>query len=163
MLGNRIADPEGVEGPCGETSGLGVLDVVTQLSTEKRLLPVKARHLASNTMVSGYEMHIGETTGTALARPFLEIGGQKEGAISDDGRVIGTYVHGIFAADDFRHAFLSTLRERDRTNIRYDAAVEATLDALADHLDAVLDIDAMAEIANINQSTYLPSAATAPA
>lgn len=163
MLGNSIADPDGVEGPSGETVGLGCLDVSTRLATEKRLEPVSGRHLASDTAVSGYEMHMGETHGDALARPFLEIGGQREGAISEDGRVIGTYVHGIFAADDFRHAFLSTLRDRDRSDIRYDAAVEATLDALADHLDAVLDIDTLAKIANVSQSKYLPSTATAPA
>jgi len=106
MLGRRIADPEGIEGPPGADAGLGLLDVETVMDPEKRVERIAGRHVATGQPVDGYEIHLGRTKGPDCARPFLEVAGLPEGAASPDGRVAGTYVHGLFASDAFRAAFL---------------------------------------------------------
>jgi adenosylcobyric acid synthase len=145
MLGRTIADPGGVEGRAGSVAGLGLLAVDTVLSAEKTTLPVSATHVESGAPVSGYEIHLGRSGGEDCARPFLDIGGRADGAVSADERVAGTYVHGLFASDDFRRAFLAKLGARSTS--RYNADVEAALDALARHLVAHLDLNAILAIA----------------
>ena len=150
MLGARASPtPDGIEGPPGEAAGLGLLDVATTLARDKRLAEVAGTRAARAARRSrGYEMHIGETTGPALARPMLELGGRPDGAVSADGRVMGCYLHGLFAADGFRHAFLARLRAAaSASGVAYEARIEATLDALADHLEAALDLDGLLELA----------------
>jgi len=146
MLGRSIADPEGIEGPPGETPGLGLLDLVTVMGPEKRLTLSRGRHLATGTPVEGYEIHVGRTEGPALARPFLEIDGRPEGAVSADGRVMGGYVHGLFGSDAFRAAFLAGLGVAS-SGVAHGAAIEATLDRLADHLEAHADVDGLIGLA----------------
>jgi len=147
MLGREIADPTGIEGAPGSAAGLGLLDLETTLAATKRLAQVAGRELISGEPVMGYEMHMGRTSGPALARPMLELAGRPEGAVSADGRVMGCYLHGLFAADGFRHAFLARLRARAGSGIAYEAQIEATLDALADHLEGSVDIDGLLELA----------------
>jgi adenosylcobyric acid synthase len=96
MLGRTIADPNGIEGAAGSVEGLGLIDVETTLSDEKRLEPVSGL-TSDGVPFSGYEMHMGVTEGADRARPFARLAdGSPEGAISADGQVIGTYVHGLF-------------------------------------------------------------------
>jgi adenosylcobyric acid synthase len=147
MLGQRIADPDGIEGPPRSAAGLGLLDLETTLAPIKRLAAVAGRELLSGEPVTGYEMHMGRTSGTALARPMLELEGRPEGAVSADGRVMGCYLHGLFAADGFRHAFLGRLRERAASGVAYEAQIEEALDALADHLERSVDLDGLLEVA----------------
>lgn len=147
MLGRRLDDPEGTEGPPGAVEGLGLLDIETTLTGDKRLVEAEGRELSTGQPVRGYEMHIGKTTGPGLARPMAEIAGHADGAVSADGLVMGCYLHGIFASDDFRQAFLSRIREGRPQAEAYEAKVEATLDALADHLEENCDLDAMLAIA----------------
>jgi adenosylcobyric acid synthase len=142
MLGRAVADPEGLEGPPGEDAGLGLLDVTTVMAPDKRLARVAGTHPASGAAVEGYEIHLGRTEGPDRARGWLRIEGRDEGAASADGRVLGTYVHGLFAGDGFRAAFLAGLGAAP-SGLGYGAAVEATLDALADHLAAHLDVGGM--------------------
>jgi adenosylcobyric acid synthase len=142
MLGRVVADPDGLEGPPGEDAGLGLLDVTTVMAPDKRLARVAGAHPASGAAVTGYEIHLGRTEGPDRARGWLRIEGRDEGAASADGRVLGTYVHGLFAGDGFRAAFLAGLGAA-ASGLAYGAAVEATLDALADHLAAHLDVDGM--------------------
>ena len=146
MLGASVADPAGIEGPPGTTPGLGLLDVATVMSEDKRLERVSAVHEASGLPVAGYEIHIGRTTGPDMARPFARVAGAPEGAISANGRVIGSYLHGLFAADDFRAAFLAGLGIAAGGR-RHAADVEAALDALADHLEAHLDVPGLLALA----------------
>jgi len=143
MLGRRIADPHGIEGPPGEIDGLGLLDLDTVLAGDKTLVEAAGAEVESGEAVRGYEMHVGVTRGPALERPFLLLGARPEGAVSEDGRVLGCYLHGLFAADGFRHAFLSRLKLRAVSGLAYEAEVERTLDALADHLAAHLDLDGL--------------------
>ncbi len=146
MLGRAIADPEGIEGPPGKVDGLGLLDVATTLSGDKRLDPVRGS-TADGIPFSGYEMHMGVTEGADRVRPFARLAdGLPEGAISADGRVLGTYVHGLFNDDRQRAAWLARFAA-GATNIAYDALVEQTLDALAAHLAAHLDLDRLLKLA----------------
>lgn len=146
MMGRRVADPEGLEGPPGADEGLGFLDVETVMAPEKRLIRARGVHIATGAPVSGYEIHIGRTEGPDRARPFLTLGDEPEGAVSADGRAMGAYLHGLFAEDRFRAAFLADMGG-DGAVGAYGAAVEATLDALAAHLETHLDLDGMLEIA----------------
>ncbi|MDD2706024.1 MAG: cobyric acid synthase CobQ, partial [Acidocella sp.] len=146
MLGRMIRDAEGLEGPPGEIEGLGLLEVETIMRPQKRLGLVQAVHEASGEVFSGYEIHIGESTGPARARRFACIGGQSEGAVSPDGRVMGSYLHGLFAADGFRAAFLRGLGGQ-AGGLNYAAGVEDTLDELAAHMEAHLDVSALLGVA----------------
>ena len=145
MLGRRVADPLGVEGPPGETAGLGLLDVDTVMAGEKTLREVAGQGLGQP--LHGYEMHMGRTDGPDTARPFLTLAGQTEGACSADGRVMGCYLHGLFAADGFRAAFLGLLRPGRDGGIAFAPLVDQVLDRLADHLEANLDLDGLLAVA----------------
>ncbi len=147
MLGRRLDDPEGSEGPAGSCDGLGLLDVTTRLGGRKTLTEVHGHDLITGCDIAGYEMHIGVTTGPACAQALLDLGGRLDGAASADGRVMGCYVHGLFAADKFRHAFLNRLRQRDASGLAYQTLVDDVLDRLADHLDQHLDLDRIWAIA----------------
>ena len=110
MLGKRVSDPHGMEGPAGEIEGLGLLDVATVLTAEKTLREVEGDCLVNGAPFQGYEMHVGETDGPDCARPLLRFAdGRLDGAISADGRVAGAYVHGLFADDRQRAAWLAPL------------------------------------------------------
>jgi adenosylcobyric acid synthase len=146
MLGTRIADPAGIEGKAGAVEGLGLLEVETELGGDKRLVETAGRDLASGAEVRGYEMHIGRTWGAGTARPMLMLGDRPEGAVAADGLVMGCYLHGLFAADGFRRAFLARFGA-SASGIAFETQVEAALDGLADHLEAHLDLDRMLEIA----------------
>jgi adenosylcobyric acid synthase len=148
LLGRRIADPQGVEGPPGSAEGLGLLEVETVLTAEKVLRPVGGR-LAGGARFAGYEMHVGETSGAGTARPFLSFDdGGEEGARSADGRVGGTYVHGLLDHGEARAAILAELGAASSGQHR-QAAVEADLDALAAALAEVLDIETLSRIAGL--------------
>jgi adenosylcobyric acid synthase len=142
MLGKKLSDPGGIEGPAGQVDGLGLLDVETVLVDDKTLETVTGIDTASGEKVHGYEMHIGLSEGPDRATPWVKLEGDRtEGACSPDGRVMGSYLHGIFAADHFRHAFLARLRSGRAHDTAYDLRVEQTLDALAAHLERHLDLN----------------------
>ena len=146
MLGNAVRDPDGIEGPAGETPGLGLLDIATAIGPEKRLFEIEATDAISGTRISGYEMHMGTTEGPGLARPWLTLDGRPEGAISPDGRVMGGYLHGLFSADGFRSHWIAAMGGAASSH-RYEQAVEAALDAFADELEQDLDLDALLGLA----------------
>jgi adenosylcobyric acid synthase len=146
MLGREIADPEGVEGPPGSVPGLGLLDVTTVLGGEKRLEPTSGV-TTDGAAFTGYEMHIGITEGPDRAQPFAQLSdGSPEGAVSANGQVYGTYVHGLFASDSQRAAWLARFAA-GAPAIGYEARVEAALDALAKHVAAHLDLDRLLTLA----------------
>lgn len=146
MLGLEIIDDEGLEGAPSRVTGLGLLDIVTVMKPQKRLARSEAIYLPTGDTVSGYEIHIGETTGPDCDRAWLSLDGRGEGAASADGRVRGCYLHGLFTADAFRAAYLAELGTAlPVTN--YASGVEATLNALADHLEMHMDIDALLALA----------------
>ena len=146
MLGRRVADPQEIEGPPGAVDGLGLLEVETTLTGDKSLRLVAGECLINGAPFTGYEMHVGETGGPDCARPLVRFAdGRADGAVSATGRVAGSYVHGFFADDLQRAAWLASLGVGSA--IDYHATVEETLDALADHLEAHLDCDAILKAA----------------
>jgi len=147
MLGSDIHDPDGIEGPQGSADGLGLLDVETVLTGAKQLRAVTGHTLADGVSFTGYEMHVGETTGPDTGRPMVRYSdGREDGALSADGRVAGSYTHGFFADDRQRAAWVARLGgEAGRES--YEAMVDATLDALAEHLAAHVDIAALLALA----------------
>jgi adenosylcobyric acid synthase len=146
MLGHSVADPEGIEGPAGETRGLGLLDVITVMTEQKTLTRVAAQHVETGQPIDAYEIHIGRTDGPDRSRPFAMLDGAPEGAISRDGRVNGSYLHGLFASDDFRSSFLAQL-DIPAADHPYRARVESALDALADHIETHLDVEGLLALA----------------
>ncbi len=145
MLGTIIDDPQGIEGPAGRDPGLGLLQVETVMTADKSLSEVTAIHAATGVSFTGYEIHIGRSDGPDRARAFAHIGGAPEGAVSADGRVTGSYLHGMFRDDIFRAAWLAGFGVT--ATGAYDTGVEATLDALADHLETHLDVDGLLAVA----------------
>jgi len=147
MLGKSVADPDGIEGPPGETPGLGLLDVTTIMTPEKSLTRIKAEHAETKQPIEAYEIHIGRTEGGDRARPFAFVDGAAEGAISADRRVQGSYLHGLFASDAFRSAYLAQLGFA-AANESYGARIESALDALADHIETHLDVEGLLALAH---------------
>ncbi|WP_139976143.1 MULTISPECIES: cobyric acid synthase [Brucella/Ochrobactrum group] len=142
MLGRHISDPAGMEGHVRDIDGLGLLDIDTVMEPEKVVRNVQATSLLYDTPLQGYEIHIGRTTGPDMGRPFARVGEHADGAISPDGRIMGTYLHGVFNADEFRRKFLHNLGVRS-SFVNYRAGVEAALDELAEGLETHLDINAL--------------------
>lgn len=145
MLGQSIDDPEGVDGRPGKVAGLGLLNVHTVMAGDKRVTLSEAVTRDGNLPVSGYEIHMGRTSGADCDRAWLTLDGRPEGAMSPDGRVRGSYLHGLFTSDAFRAHFLAGLGYE--STVDYDAGVEDTLDTLADHLERYMDIDRLLALA----------------
>ena len=146
MLGREIIDDLGLEGAPSTVAGLGLLDISTHMKPEKRLAMTNAVHVTTGTPVTGYEIHLGETTGPDCANAWLRVDNRLEGAADKSGRISGCYLHGLFAADHFRHHFLGQLG-MPNSNVNYEHNVETTLDSLARHVEAHLDLDALLSLA----------------
>jgi adenosylcobyric acid synthase len=147
MLGRVISDPDGIEGLPGSANGLGLIDVTTELAGDKSLVAVRGRTLADDVPVSGYEMHIGRTTGAGTQRPLIQFDDSRvDGAISANGLIAGTYLHGFFAGDAQRAAWLARLGVHG-SPLAYEELVEQTLDALAAHLEVHLDVEKLLSLA----------------
>ncbi|NTU79711.1 MAG: cobyric acid synthase [Chloroflexales bacterium] len=151
MLGHVVRDPLGIEGSAGETPGLGLIDIETEIGTEKRLAPIDTRDIKTGCRVAGYEMHMGMTAGPGLERPWLMLDAgdghtRPEGAVSANGRVMGAYIHGLFGADAFRSRWLTDQGGRAST-LAFEARTEAAIEALADHCERNLDLDALLALA----------------
>ncbi len=152
MLGRVVRDPLGIEGTPGETPGLSLLDVETEIGGEKRLIEIDVTDRYSGCRITGYEMHMGRTSGPGLERPWLQLDDgpgramRPEGAISADGRVTGAYLHGLFASDTFRAHWLGKVGAR-ASALNFEARVETALEDLADHCEANLDLDALLALA----------------
>ena len=156
LLGQEVIDPQGFDGARGRVDGLKLLDVITTMNEDKATTAVTGTHCASSMPVSGYEIHLGRIEGEDCARPVLTIDGKSEGASSPDGRVQGTHVHGLFTSDAFRRAWLKNF---DKVSaLAYEQKVESAIDALADHLEAHLDVDGLLAIARSRQTTNASAA-----
>lgn len=145
MLGTEIIDPDGIEGAAGTHTGLGHLDITTHMHPQKKLAQVQGRDIHSGHPITGYEIHIGRTQGPDCDRAWLNIGGKDVGAASSNGRVRGCYIHGLFNSDDFRNSFLAEIGAVSST-LRYDEAVENTLELLAQHMERYADLDQLLQL-----------------
>lgn len=142
MLGRKVRDPDGIEGGVREADGLGLLDVETVMEPEKTVRNVGARSVAFDLPLSGYEIHLGRTSGPDCGCPVAMIDGVEDGATSADGKVFGTYLHGLFEADAFRARLLESLGVKGG-GLDYRAQVERALDDIAAELETCLDCDAI--------------------
>ncbi len=148
MLGRMLRDSDGIEGSLDVAAGLGLLDVETVITRQKVLRAVTACDLLSGEPLHGYEIHAGRTDGPdRQQRPWLRIGQETEGACSADGLVRGCYIHGLFATDGFREAFLGSIRPSRRKALAFAAQAEAALESLADHLEHHVDTHALLAVA----------------
>lgn len=146
MLGQTVTDPHGVEGHAGSTSGLGLLDITTELTAGKRLEQVTGvcaftnnADAEVNVEVRAYEIHMGVSSGLACQRPAFVIAGQPEGARSDDDYILGTYLHGLFDTPSACSALLRWAGLRSDTTVDVSALREASLDRLAEATQPLLD------------------------
>ncbi len=146
MLGKRIHDPQGLEGRAGSVEGLGLLDVETTLLPDKTLTLVTGTHVASGKPIRGYEIHLGETSGADCRRPFAQLTGGADGAVSPNRRIAGTYLHGCFASDAFRTCFLEAIGAKSLVS-NYENEIDATLDALAEHVSKAVSLTALLDLA----------------
>jgi adenosylcobyric acid synthase len=158
MLGTRVVDPARVEATSGSEDGLGLLPMTTRFEPEKITAQVEGVHLESGAPVRGYEIHMGRPEGEVAGPPFLRLSKRNgtatsafDGAQSADGRLWGTYVHGIFDSAPFRRHFLNRLRAARgwppvAAGPGYDVDLE--LDKLADHVAASVDVDRIVRILN---------------
>jgi adenosylcobyric acid synthase len=142
MLGRKVRDPDGIEGSAREAEGLGLLDIETVMEPEKTVRNVTAHSTHFDVPLEGYEIHLGRTSGPDCLRPAAVIDGVEDGATSADGRVFGTYMHGLFGAARFRARFLESLGVRGG-GVDYRAEVERALDEIAAQLETHLDCDAI--------------------
>ncbi len=140
MLGERIDDPEGLESDAGSSAGLGWLSMTTRLISGKQLRNVEGRFVAADTLIRGYEIHNGLTQGEALKHPMLVLEGRDDGAMSEDGRVMGCYLHGLFDVPDSCNAILEWAGLKSQRSVDYAIHREQQLDRLADMLEEHLDM-----------------------
>ena len=149
MLGRRIADQAGIEGPAGTSQGLGLLNVDTEMEPEKQVRRTTGRLSPDGEKFEAYEIHLGRTEGPDRERAFayVERGNEifSEGAVSADGRIFGTYLHGLFSTGSFRRAFLERLGGKG-SEFGYGQKIDQALDALADHLETHMELPAILEM-----------------
>jgi adenosylcobyric acid synthase len=140
MLGRAVHDPDGIEGPAGSSPGLGLLDLETTLAPMKQLRNVRGRLAGGDTAVTGYEIHCGVSDGPDMARPAVSLDdGRGDGARSEDGHVVGTYLHGVFDHPEALAAWLGDAGLLAAAPLDIRALREATLERLADTIDAHMD------------------------
>jgi adenosylcobyric acid synthase len=153
MLGTRILDPLGLEGDPGEGPGLGLLDLQTRLAPEKILANVSGRLRLEDAAVTGYEIHAGVTTGPALEHPAVLLndvpGERPDGAVSEDGRILGTYLHGLFESPAATSALLRWAGLAVHETPDYRAVREAALERLADSIEQHLDLGQIERILGV--------------
>ena len=145
ILGREISDLGGVEGKVQTIDGLGLLDIKTRLEENKILKKQIAIDVVSGMQIFGYHIHMGVSEGEDCVRAFSKVDEKNEGATSPSGKVMGTYLHGLFNSDEFRQDFLQRLGAEADKDLNFEEEIEKTLDELALHFEEHLDLDAMLE------------------
>jgi len=141
MLGTTIDDPEGLEGAAGSSAGLGLLNIATILKRKKQLHRIRGRLAMDHTPVSGYQIHAGESAGDALNRPLILMDNENDGAISEDGSIMGCYLHGLFDNGAACAALLKWAGLEKVETLDYQARRESEIDRLADMMEKNMDIE----------------------
>ncbi|GAA5216798.1 cobyric acid synthase [Corallincola platygyrae] len=154
MLGETIQDPQGIESAAGESQGLGYLSMHTELTANKALVNCEGQLQLDNSQaeVAGYEIHAGRSHGPALSQPLILLGDRADGAISHDGQVIGTYLHGLLDKPDACAAILSWVYGKAVETLDIAQCREQQLNHLADQFEQHLDIDKLMAIAGLSSS-----------
>jgi adenosylcobyric acid synthase len=141
MLGRRIDDPQGLEGAAGDSTGFGWLEFDTVLQTRKQLRNVSGTLQIGTAKVSGYEIHAGLSRGEALRRPAVLLDdGRCDGAMSVDGQIMGTYLHGLLDGSAACDALLRWMGIPEPAPFDYAVMREHAIDRVADAAEAHLDL-----------------------
>ncbi len=151
LLGKHIHDPEGVDGDACSVEGLGLLDIDTTMLANKQTRQVHGTCGRSGAPIYGYEIHVGTSTGRDTQKPMTILNGTPDGAVSEQGNIEGTYVHGLFSSDEFRASWLNRLKRDTASGLNYETTVENELDTLADGLEESLDVTALFNDAAVPQ------------
>jgi len=138
MLGRKVHDPLGIEGGTVETQGLSLLDVETEMAPEKTVRNSTARSTEYDAPLAGYQIHLGITRGPDCVRPSAIVDGAPDGALSPDGRIMGTYLHGVFSSDAYRARLLQSFGLSGEAS-NYRENVDRALDEVAGGLEQYLD------------------------
>ncbi len=149
MLGRCVRDPGGMDGPAAVGQGLGLFDISTTMVEQKTVRRAKGRCAISGIPVCGYEIHAGQTSGSQLRNPMLHLESGPDGARSENGRIEGTYLHGLLANDRYRREWLKRLGARPDPSIQYGTAIDRAIDEVAGALRQDLQIDALLECARV--------------
>lgn len=148
MLGRAIHDPQGVEGAPGSVAGLGMLPIDSTLLPRKQLKNVTGL-LFGQYPVTGYEIHMGETSGQDVPRGVIQLeDGRQEGLLSEDGQTLGTYLHGLFDHDMATNALIGWAGHQEITGFDYTSFRETQIDRVADALEKHLDSEWLAQQIN---------------
>lgn len=150
MLGHEVHDPLGLEGAAGSSAGLGLLDYSTVLEAEKQLRNVAGTLDLEQAPVSGYEIHAGVTHGPGLEHPAVQLDdGRNDGAISADGQILATYLHGLFEGSQSCAALLRWAGLADAQAIDYEALRERDIERLADLVEQHLDTERLRQLCGV--------------
>jgi adenosylcobyric acid synthase len=146
MLGKMVRDPLGIEGSTPFATGIGLLDIETTMSGQKTLRRVSGLEATTAERIDGYEMHLGISTGPATQRPMVRFdNGSLDGAVSENGRVAGCHVHGLFNSSAYRTALLESIGARS-SGEDHSVTVDAALDEVSATLERALNIEALMQI-----------------
>ena len=144
ILGNEITDDQGYDGIPSNAKGLGLLDVQTIMGKEKNLGKKEFISTVNGKKISGYEIHLGITSGNDCNKPFATLRGRKDGAISSNGLVMGTYLHGLFFSDEFRNKFVTKISGNEKEeNVYFNDNIDFILEEFVNVLEENLDVDSM--------------------
>ncbi|CAM1649342.1 CobQ/CobB/MinD/ParA nucleotide binding domain [Bartonella apihabitans] len=146
ILGRKILDPDCLEGNVTEIDALGLLDMVTEIGKRKLTRNSNAIHLLSGLPLRGYEIHMGKSFGPDCRHAPLKINNVEDGAASPDGKIWGTYLHGLFSADAFRHYFIGNFGAKPDASGHFEK-IDNALDKIADELEKAVDINALFRLA----------------
>lgn len=147
MLGHAVRDPQRIEGACDAIDGFGLLDLVTEMTATKVVREVRGTEAATGARVSGYEMHIGRSSGQGMLRPMIHFDdGSCDGALSENGRVFGCHLHGLFHSTAYRAALLQALGVRS-DGVDQHVRTNAALDEIAATLERSLAVEELLAIA----------------
>ena len=148
ILGNEIIDDQGYDGTPSKAKGLGLLNVKTKMGKEKNLGKKEFISTINGKKISGYEIHLGITSGSDCNNPFAILGNRKDGAISSNGLVMGTYLHGLFFSDEFRNNFVAKLSsEEKKEDISFHDSIEFILEEFVRVIEDNLDVDSILSVA----------------
>jgi adenosylcobyric acid synthase len=144
MIGQQIHDPEGLEGKVGSQPGLQLMDFETTLAPIKQLTQVTGYLFESKVRVDGYEIHMGITSGPDLIRPAIDLGDRTDGAVSSDGQILCSYLHGLFDHYEACDALLQWAGLDADASVDYQALRQREIDRVATMLETEIDFDLLA-------------------
>ena len=144
ILGNEITDGQGYDGIPSNAKGLGLLDVQTTMGKEKNLGKKEFISTINGKKISGYEIHLGITSGSDCNKPFATLSERKDGAISSSGLVMGTYLHGLFFSDEFRNKFVAKISSKEiEEDVSFNDKIDFILEEFVNVLEDNLDVDSI--------------------